>query len=324
MSFQPAPADVLPRSWLLLMHQLPPDPAYFRVKIWRRLQGLGAVALKNSVYALPSRDETREDLQWVLREIVAGGGEGTLVEARLVDGFTDEELETLFQTARDTDYREIAEEARALTHALGEAKGETSDAGAALRRLRRRIATVAQIDFFGATGRLTAESLVSALEERLGGKAPAPAPTSALADIRGRVWVTRQGVHVDRIASLWLVRRFVDPAARIKFVPPKGYRPERGEIRIDMFEAEFTHEGDRCTFEVLLDRLGLTEPALAAIAEIVHDIDLKDAKFEREETAGIAHLIAGLCMGERDDETRLQRGFQLFDDLHTYFRRKRG
>jgi len=305
------------------MHQLPPDPAYFRVKIWRRLQGLGAVALKNSVYALPSRDGTLEDFQWVLREIVAGGGEGTLVEARLVDGFTDEELESLFQAARDADYEEIAEEARTLSRALDEAKGEPADADATLRRLRRRTAAVGQIDFFGATGRLTAEGLLAAIEKRLAGKAPAQAPAPALADFRGRVWVTRQGVHVDRIASLWLVRRFVDPAAAVKLVPPKGYRPEPGEIRIDMFEAEFTHEGDRCTFEVLLDRLGLDEPALAAIGEIVHDIDLKDAKFEREETAGVAHLIAGLCMAERGDEARLQRGFQLFDDLHTYFRRKR-
>ena len=323
MSFQPALSEVRPRSWLLLMHQLPPEPAYFRVKIWRRLQGLGAIALKNSVYALPSRDETREDFQWVLREIVAGGGEGTLVEARLVDGFTDEELETLFQAARDADYQEIAEEARTLAGDLDAAKGETSDASAALRRLRRRIATVAAIDFFGATGRLTTEGLLAALEERLGGETPAAVPTPSLADFRGRVWVTRQGVHIDRIASLWLVRRFVDPTARVKFVPSKGYRPEQGEIRIDMFEAEFTHEGDRCTFEVMLERLGLKESALAAIGEIVHDIDLKDAKFEREETAGIAHLIAGLCMGERDDEARLARGFQIFDDLHTYFRRKR-
>ncbi len=103
--------------------------------------------------------------------------------------------------------------------------------------------------------------------------------------LQGSVWVTRQGVHVDRIASAWLIRRFIDPEARFKFVPAKGYVPEPGELRFDMFEAEFTHEGDRCTFEVLLARAGLADPALAAIGEIVHDIDLKDAKFGREETA---------------------------------------
>src|SRR5215471_17398627 len=122
MSHQPAIADVVPRSWLLLLHQLPPEPAYFRVKIWRQLQGLGAVALKNSVYALPARDDTREDFQWLLRAIVEGGGDGTLVEARIVDGFSDQELEALFQAARDADYQEIADEARKLGTLLDKLK----------------------------------------------------------------------------------------------------------------------------------------------------------------------------------------------------------
>jgi hypothetical protein len=96
-----------------------------------------------------------------------------------------------------------------------------------------------------------------------------------------------------------------------------------GELRFDMFEAEFTHEGDRCSFEVMLQRFGLRDAALGAIAELVHDIDLKDAKYEREETAGLAHLVLGLCMSERDDETRIARGGQFFDYFYDYFRRKR-
>jgi hypothetical protein len=96
-----------------------------------------------------------------------------------------------------------------------------------------------------------------------------------------------------------------------------------GELRFDMFEAEFTHEGDRCSFEVMLERFGLRDAALAAIAELVHDIDLKDAKYEREETTGLAHLVLGLCMSERDDETRIARGGQFFDYFYDYFRRKR-
>ena len=91
-------------------------------------------------------------------------------------------------------------------------------------------------------------------------------------------------------------------------MPAKGYVPKPGELRFDMFEAEFTHEGDRCTFEVLLARAGLDDPALAAIAEIVHDIDLKDGKFGREEAAGIGTLIAGIARADRDDDERLARG----------------
>src|SRR6266540_5451952 len=100
--------------WLLLIHQLPPKPHYFRVKVWRRLQRLGAVAIKNSVYVLPKNDQTQEDFQWVLREIIEGRGEASLCEARFVDGLSDEEVETLFQAARGAEYDQIAEEVRRL------------------------------------------------------------------------------------------------------------------------------------------------------------------------------------------------------------------
>jgi hypothetical protein len=328
MSHQSTLADVIPRSWLLLIHQLPPEPAYLRVKVWRQLQSLGAVSLKNSVYVLPSRDETREDFQWLLRTIVAGGGEGTLVEARIVDGFTDHELEALFQAARDADYQAIAEEARTLAAALDKpkrGKDPVPEAQAAVRRLRKRLAATFALDFFSASGRETADGLVSALEARLSAKLPVPeSATPSPADaFKRRIWVTRQGVHIDRIACAWLIRRFIDTEASFKFVAGKTYAPVPGELRFDMFEAEFTHEGDRCSFEVMLERFGLRDAALAAIAELVHDIDLKDAKYEREETTGLAHLVLGLCMSERDDETRIARGGQFFDYFYDYFRRKR-
>ena len=141
--------------------------------------------------------------------------------------------------------------------------------------------------------------------------------------MRGRTWVTRQGVYVDRIASAWLIRRFIDPEARFKFVSAKGYTPAPGELRFDMFEAEFTHQGDRCTFEVLLERAGLDDPALRAIAEIVHDIDLKDAKFGRDEAAGIASLIAGIARAHPNDEERLAQGVAVFENLYASFRNRR-
>ena len=135
--------------------------------------------------------------------------------------------------------------------------------------------------------------------------------------------MTREGVYVDRIASAWLIGRFIDPEANFKFVPSKGYLPQPGELRFDMFDAEFTHEGDRCTFEVLLGRAGLDDPALQAIGEIVHDLDLKDAKFGREETAGIAGLIGGIVLAHPDDEQRLARGAAMLDDLYRYLRNKK-
>jgi hypothetical protein len=314
--------------WLLLIHQLPAKPAYLRVKVWRRLQSLGAVAVKNTVYALPATAEAQEDFEWLLREIAQGGGEAIVCEARLVEGLTDQEVRDLFDRARDEDYEELAKELRAVATTLGddplpERRGE---AKAQLVRLKARFAHVAAIDFFGADGREAAEGLLLELEGRLREKeAPAepPAVERGLGELKGRTWVTRVGVHVDRIASAWLIRGFIDPEPRFKFVPAKGYVPEPGELRFDMFEAEFTHEGDRCTFEVLLGRAGLGEPALRAIAEIVHDIDLKDGKFGRPEAEGIKTLIAGICAATGDDEERLARGGAVFEDLYSHFRRRR-
>jgi hypothetical protein len=185
---------------------------------------------------------------------------------------------------------------------------------------------VAAIDFFGAPGRDAVEAVLAKLERRVrpqGEAESASAAGSRLAGIRGGTWVTRKGIHVDRMASAWLIRRFIDPAACFRFVAPKGYVPEPAELRFDMFEAEFTHESDLCTFEVLVHRAGLTDHALRPLAEIVHDIDLKDQKFGRPETAGIERLVAGIAMAHEGDEERLQRASAVLDDLYEYYRRKR-
>jgi hypothetical protein len=285
------------------------------------LQGLGAVALKNSLYALPLSDEAREDFQWLLREIQDAGGEATIFAARLVDGLTDGQVRALFDQARDADYDTLIADIRALE------PGAARD-GTHLAKLRQRFAAIVAIDFFGANGRETAEGLLSGLERAL-----AAARTESTDEERemttrdltptNRLWVTRRGVQVDRIASAWLIRRFIDPAARFKFVPDRGYAPEPGELRYDMFEAEYTHEGDRCTFEVLAERFAAADMAIRAIAEIVHDIDLKDGKYGREEAAGIKTLLAGVAASTDDDARRLERGAAAFDDLYQYFRKRR-
>jgi hypothetical protein len=133
--------------------------------------------------------------------------------------------------------------------------------------------------------------------------------------------VTRQNIQVDRIACSWLIRRFIDPDARFRFVPGKTYEPRNGELRFDMFDAEFTHEGDNCSFEVLLERFGLREPGLRAIAEIVHDIDLKDGKFGRPDADGVARVISALALSAKDDDERVERGSALFEDLHRLYAR---
>jgi hypothetical protein len=317
--------------WILLIHQFPAKPAYLRVKIWRRLQALGAVAVKNSVYVLPANAETQEDFAWLLREITEGGGEAMICEARLIDGLTDQEVRALFDAARDADYEALAKEARPLVKQLAKAVSSEglAEAKAQLARLKTRLAQIVAIDFFGANGRETADGLLAGIEAKIAKSEPPESPDVPAAaakdvdDLQGRVWVTRQGVHIDRIASAWLIRRLIDPQARFKFVPPRGYVPEPGELRFDMFNAEFTHEGDRCTFEVLLARAHLENSALRAIAEIVHDIDLKDAKFARRQVEGIKTLITAICMATHDDEERIVRGSAVFEDLLAYFSKVR-
>jgi hypothetical protein len=323
---------VLAHSWLLLVHQIPAKPAYLRVKIWRRLQGIGAVAVKNAVHALPMNEETQEDFEWLLREIVEGGGEAFVCEARLIDGLSDDAIRALFDQARDADYAEIAGGARTVLKALRpNAKSDAiAEARTQAARLHKRLAEVAAIDFFGAIGRESAEGLLRSLEARLNEDeamidkaASVAAAEKSFGPLRSRTWVTREGVYADRIASAWLIRRFIDPEARFKFVAGKGYRPKEGELRFDMYEAEFTHEGDKCTFEVLLDRGALKEPALRAIAEIIHDIDLKDGKFGRDEAAGIRTLIDGISVATGDDSERIARGTEVFNNLYEYFKKKR-
>jgi hypothetical protein len=314
--------------WLLLIHQLPAKPAYARVKVWRRLQALGAVTVKGAVYALPANSETQEDFAWLAKEIVESGGEAMICEAALVEGFSDHEMQALFDQARDEDYARLAEEAREIAARQSEemADRELADLATQVARLRKQLDAVVAIDFFGANGRLAAQGLVSGLEvalqkeDAVTAAEPAPAP----GPLNNRTWVTRKGVQIDRIASAWLIRRFIDKAARFKFVPSSGYEPEAGELRFDMFEGEFTHRGDRCTFEVLLAHAALSDPALGAIGEIVHDIDLKDDKYGRAETAGVKSLITGIATPGADDEQRLARGAVLLDGLYDSFAIKQG
>jgi hypothetical protein len=313
--------------WLLLIHQIPPKPDYLRVKIGRRLQKVGAVPVKNSVYVLPDRGQSFEDFQWIRTEIIDGGGDASICRADFIDGLTNDQLRHLFRSARDAEYAEIATAARELWASLRGRDRETRDAARSrpsrpedeLARLRKRLTSVAAIDFFDAPERAMAEEALAIVDAELEPRKPAAERVGPLAAdraaYRGRTWVTRADVFVDRIASAWLIRRFIDPEARFKFVSGEEYQPGKGELRFDMFEGELTHEGDRCTFETLIERFALDEPALRALAEVVHDIDLKDGKFAREDAPGIERVLLGLVAAHPDDSARIERGSQLFDEL---------
>ena len=300
-------------QWLLLIHQLPPKPDYLRVKIWRRLQALGAVAVKNSVYALPSNEQTREDFQWLQKEIEGLGGEASVCEARFVDGLSDGQITALFNAARDSDYAQLAEEVRECLQAAG-IESRADDLRGRARRLQKRFQQIATLDFFEASGRAAATLLLQELEALLSDRPTSPAAGSPLAGFTGRTWATRPNIRVDRMASAWLIRKFIDPTARFMFVAETEPRTS-DEVRFDMADADFTHEGDSCTFEVLLKRFDLDEPGLKAIGQIIHDLDLKDGKFKLDEAAGIAAVLRGIGEERISDQERIMRATVVFDAL---------
>ena len=303
-------------KWLMLVHQIPPDPSYLRVKVRRRLHRIGSISLKSTVYVLPNSESAREDFEWLGQEIRSDGGEAVLCETRFISGVLDEDVRDLFREERDAEYAAIARQVREIGTG-----GSDAALSAQIHREKRRLATVVKLDFFDASGRAEAEGAIADAEARITGSLQPVADASPLPleDLRRRIWVTRRGVHVDRMASAWLIKRFIDPDARFRFVDPDNYQHTAGEVRYDMYDAEFTHEGDRCTFEVLSALAAPEDSALEALAEIVHDIDLRDGKFGRTEAAGIERLVAGIQTAHSSDSDRLARAAEVFEGLYRSF-----
>lgn len=283
--------------WLLLLHQIPPKPSYFRAKILRRLVQVGALPVKNSAYLLPDTDEAWEDFAWICREITSQGGSAWLFRAESLVGLSAGQIQEAFRRLRDTDYAELIASAPELEEA----------------ELVHRFERLKKIDFFGHPSRARVEALIEKRKHTAASDAPFGTPT-----LQGGVWVTRRGLRVDRIGSAWLIRRFIDTNALFRFVDATTYQHMEPELRFDMYEGEFTHEGEMCTFEVLVARhnLAVRYPALQPLAEMVHDIDLKEVRFGHPETSGLARMLDGLCARTADDLERLEQGGRIFDALY--------
>jgi len=308
-------------TWLILIHQIPPKPDYFRVKIWRRLQKIGAVAVKQSVYVLPDTVQSFEDLHWIVKEIEGGGGTASLSRSVFLEGLSNDHIEALFTDARNEDYRIISQEGQGVLDRVSRLQSQQSlPLPTKLRkeslRLQRRFDEIVAIDFFQAPGRKSAAKVVLECKKLLVHNDTAVTSCRTLKNVKGKVWVTRQGLFIDRIGCIWLIRQFIDSSAQFKYIPEETYAPLKNEIRFDMFAAEFTHQGDKCSFEVLVEAFSLDAGSLAVLAQIVHDIDLKDDKFSRPETAGIRAVFSGITRKTDDDQIRLLRGLAIFDELY--------
>jgi hypothetical protein len=315
------------RRWLLLVHQLPAKPSNLRVQTWRRLQQLGAIPVKQAVYALPDTPEAREDFEWLKAEITGAGGEATVFAADNVDAWSDEALVREFKRTRETSYRELGREMeRAIAALRSTAKSHRKpNAQRVVDTFRQRLATIAQMDFFSAPGRDRAATLLRDLEARITDvdvdAAAAKTSRKSARDYVGRTWATRPRPGVDRMASAWLITRFIDPKARFVFAASPDHVP-RGALPFDMFGVEFTHHGDRCTFETLCTMFGIEDSSVGRIGTIVHDLDLKDDRYGAPEAATLGALIDGLQQSTADDATLLTQGMSLFESLYRSFSRR--
>ena len=304
------------RRWLLLVHQLPATPSNLRVKTWRRLQELGAIPIKQSVYALPDSAEAREDFEWLRVEIEGSGGEAVILAGEHLSAEAEAALVDEFRRNRQSAYTELAAE---LQRAQGKA-APRQDARPArdLSRYRDRFHAIERIDFFGSAGRDRVASLLSAMEskgQRVGRQGGAP---ESGAQYHQRIWVTRPRPGVDRMASGWLIRRFIDHAARFEFATD-ARNVGADAVPFDMYGVGFGHEGDRCTFEHLVDRFAIADAAVKKLGEVVHDLDLKDGKFGAPEAGTLGAAIEGLQMSCVDDHQLLEQGIILFEAMYRSF-----
>ena len=309
--------------WLLLAYHLPSHPSHMRVKTWRRLQQIGAVSTKNSVYVLPNTEPCREDFEWIRSEIVALGGEATVFAADSLAPSGGEDIVSAFHRARTDDYRELT---RGLERVMPRAMSRRALTPTARRRLGRiarttseRLGVLDQINFFGAPARQDVVKALAALDRLIADRAretlAATEPPLEPSAFHHRRWVTRPRPGVDRIASAWLIRRFIDPKAAFGFVDTPG----KSDVPFDMYTGAFSHQGSLCTFETLAHRFRLSDPVVVRIGHIVHDLDMKESRYAPAEAAAVGRLVDGLRHVHADDRALLEQGITMFEALARSF-----
>ena len=306
------------QTLLLLLVGLPPTPSSLRVRIWRRLRSLGAVPLKRSAYLLPDTPERYEDFQWLTQEIQREGGEATLIRVQQIENVTEEDVRRLFHEPRDKDYRQLAARYRKLLQRLDRKSTATrARVQEELARLSRDHQRIRDVDFFEARGGAEVRRLEEAIAMRT--RRPESArreerPTLDLSTLRGRRWVTRPRPHIDRVASAWLIKRFIDADAEFVFAPPVEF--PKDAIPFDAPGVELSHHGEDCTFETLVRRARLKDRRLVRLAEVVHEADLRDGKYPHEEARGIDVAVRALLAASSDDHQVLAQGMALFEGLY--------
>jgi hypothetical protein len=316
--------------WLTLLTTLPPTPTRHRVGVWRKLQRMGAVRLRGAGWILPETTETTERFQWLVQEIQSVRGEATLLRVDRVETMTDEEIAGLFHEARAGEYQAVTRGCREILRSLDRYQGSHRRPIAPLRAkldgLKRELDRVRSIDYLNAPAGTRTRALWETTAKRLRVVETRPVMTArggrhrTSLPPRGSTWVTRPRPHIDRIASAWLVKRFCDPDASFAFADAAD--AARKGIPFDVLGADFGHHGEDCTFETLVKRFAIKDRRVHVIAEIVHEADLHDGKFTRNEATGLDLAINGLVEATPEDDDLLERGMAIFEGLYTVLKQK--
>ncbi len=303
-------------SWLLLLYSLPATHKTERVAVWRKLKKSGAIQIKTSTYLLPDTAAQYELFQWLAKQVKDYGGESTLVRAQEIEGLSDEKLIGLFNAARDSQYAELANSLRSLNR-RGTKRRDAQFAGE-METLKKEFRRIREVDFFNAPRAHDAEVLLQRIQSSARPKSTA-APKLDPKNFQSKTWMTRPRPEIDRVASAWLIRRFIDSTATFVFAPAADLVPNA--LPFDFPDVEFSHHDEDCTFETLLRRFSIVDKALRKIGEMVHDADLDDEKFQRDECIGIDRVLKGWAkLGISDDEL-LRRGGACFDGLYSFLQR---
>ncbi|MBU6399591.1 MAG: chromate resistance protein [Verrucomicrobia bacterium] len=307
----------LSASWLLLLYGLPTGQTAGRVSLWRKLKKFGALQLKTSAYVLPNTPVHAERFQWLAKQVRDDGGEATLIRVTEIEGLTDADLARLFNDARARDY---AEHMKAVGGFIRRQQRRRTDSYTAdLEKLAHRFNEIRAIDYFHCPNAHDAEMLLQRAEGLVKPRGR-QAPKLARREFAGRTWLTRPRPEIDRVGSAWLIRRCIDTRARFVFAASPAEHP--AAIPYDMFDVEFTHQGDDCTFETLLKRFDIQDAAARRIGEMIHDADLEDGKFGRREGFGLDRLFKGWARLGWTDEKILARGFECFEALYAEGQRR--
>ena len=317
-------------KWILLIHQIAQDSPNLRVKIWRNLKKHGAVLFKNAVYMLPYSDEHEEIMQWLCNQIKEGGSDASLFITESLDKKQDEEIMKSFHEICDKEYILLIEVCDAELKKITQREDTEGISESLVHEYKRKLNEIlksaddiSKIDFFHAPQKEILLQKIASLQKMLlkwtktsEKEIKVTGKVYQIKDFSGRKWATRKDIFIDRIASAWLIRRFIDPKARFVFVSKGTEKVPRGTVPFDMYGSEFTHHGEDCTFETLMKAFDLKDPALQSIAEMVHDIDLKDNKYGRKEADGIAQIVTGLSQKLKEDNKLLEKGLEIFDALY--------